>query len=116
MWGYQNRLKKDLSHWRARRDGSTPMLSVRSGADIAQRGRGIGLPGALAILAAVLIGFAVMSSSRPIGRTCRARPSRSSDRIALVELSASGEQCSGAVSMRSGMRPCCSAAQFSARA
>jgi uncharacterized membrane protein len=60
MWGYQHRLKKDVERWRAAgwidADGER---AIR--ADIAARGRGIGLPGALAILAAVLIGFAVMS-------------------------------------------------------
>ena len=60
MWGYQHRLKKDVERWRAAgwidADGER---AIR--ADIASRGRGIGLPGALAMLAAVLIGFAVMS-------------------------------------------------------
>lgn len=60
MWGYQHRLKKDLERWRAA--GWIDAQVERSiRADLAARGRGIGLPGALAILAAVLIGFAVMS-------------------------------------------------------
>jgi uncharacterized membrane protein len=60
MWGYQHRLKKDLDRWRAAGwiDGDADR-AIR--ADLASRGHGIGLPGALAILAAVLIGFAVMS-------------------------------------------------------
>jgi uncharacterized membrane protein len=60
MWGYQQRLKKDVARWRTA--GWIDADSERAiRADIAARGRGIGLPGALAILAAVLIGFAVMS-------------------------------------------------------
>lgn len=60
MWGYQHRLKKDVERWRAAGliDSDTER-AIRD--DIAAQGRGIGLPGALAILAAVLIGFAVMS-------------------------------------------------------
>ncbi len=60
MWGYQEKLKRDLERWRAA--GWIDDAGVRAiRADVATRGKGIGLPGALAILAAVLIGFAVMS-------------------------------------------------------
>jgi uncharacterized membrane protein len=60
MWGYQQKITRDLERWRAA--GWIDEAGVRAiRADVAARGRGIGLPGALAILAAVLIGFAVMS-------------------------------------------------------
>lgn len=60
MWGYQSRLMKDLQRWQAA--GWISAEAERSiRADVAARSRGVGLPGALAILAAVLIGFAVMS-------------------------------------------------------
>ncbi|MBA4132030.1 MAG: DUF2157 domain-containing protein [Hyphomicrobium sp.] len=60
MWGYQQKVAKDLERWRAA--GWIDEAGARAiRADVASRGRGIGLPGALAILAAVLIGFAVMS-------------------------------------------------------
>jgi uncharacterized membrane protein len=60
MWGYQQKITRDLERWRAA--GWIDEAGVRAiRADVAGRGRGIGLPGALAILAAVLIGFAVMS-------------------------------------------------------
>lgn len=60
MWGYRNRLGRDLERWRAA-GWISPEAEHSIRADVAARGRGIGLPGALAILAAVLIGFAVMS-------------------------------------------------------
>lgn len=60
MWGYQQKLKKDLERWRAADFiDDAAVRAIR--ADLASRGSGIGLPGVLAVLAAVLIGFAVMS-------------------------------------------------------
>ncbi len=60
MWGYQQKLKTDLERWRAA--GWIDDAGARAiQADVASRRRGVGLPAALAILAAVLIGFAVMS-------------------------------------------------------
>lgn len=60
MWGYQQKISRDLERWRAA--GWIDEAGAKAiRADVASRGRGVGLPGALAILAAVLIGFAVMS-------------------------------------------------------
>jgi uncharacterized membrane protein len=60
MFGYQQKLKKDLARWRAA--GFIDEAAERAiRTDIASRSYGIGVPGVLAILAAVLIGFAVMS-------------------------------------------------------
>lgn len=60
MWSYQQKIGRDLERWRAA--GWIDEAGARAiRADLASRGRGVGLPGALAILAAVLIGFAVMS-------------------------------------------------------
>jgi uncharacterized membrane protein len=60
MLGYRNRLWRDLDRWRAAgwitADGEQ---AIR--ADVLARGPSVGLPGVLAILSAVLIGFAVMS-------------------------------------------------------
>jgi uncharacterized membrane protein len=60
MWGYRNRLWRDLERWRGAgwitADGEA---AIR--ADVLSRGHAVGLPGVLAILSAVLIGFAVMS-------------------------------------------------------
>jgi len=60
MWRYRKRLARDLERWRA-----AGWLSAEGErairADLDTRRHGMGLPGALAILAAVLIGFAVMS-------------------------------------------------------
>ncbi len=60
MRGYRNRLEQDLERWRAA-GWVTPEALEAIRADVRSRGSGVGLPGALAILAAVLIGFAVMS-------------------------------------------------------
>ncbi len=60
MWGYQQKIIRDIERWRAAGwIDDAGAQAIR--ADVASRGRGVGLPGALAILAAVLIGFAVMS-------------------------------------------------------
>ena len=60
MWGYQQKLNRDVERWRvAGWIDEAGAKAIR--ADVAARARGVGLPGALAILAAVLIGFAVMS-------------------------------------------------------
>ena len=60
MWGYRNRLSRDLDRWR-----SAGWITAEAQAaihdDLDRRSHSVGLPGALAILAAVLIGFAVMS-------------------------------------------------------
>ncbi|MDX2308309.1 MAG: DUF2157 domain-containing protein [Hyphomicrobium sp.] len=60
MWSYRKRLEKDLLRWRdagwVTADGE-----ARIRTELAQQGQGFGLPAALAILASVLIGFAVMS-------------------------------------------------------
>lgn len=60
MWGYRKRLERDLARWR-----EAGWISSEAQAlilkDVAGAGHGLGLPAALAILAAVLIGFAVMS-------------------------------------------------------
>ncbi len=60
MWGYRNRIDRDLKRWREAGwidHGSEAAIR----ADLKANSYGIGLAGALAILAAVLIGFAVMS-------------------------------------------------------
>ncbi|MCL4766894.1 MAG: DUF2157 domain-containing protein [Hyphomicrobiaceae bacterium] len=60
MWGYRARLERDLARWRER--GWISEAAVQEiGRDLAARGRGIGLPTTLAVLGAVLIGFAAMS-------------------------------------------------------
>lgn len=60
MWSYRKRLERDLARWR---DAGwvTPAGETAIRAELAAGGRGIGLANSLAILAAVLIGFAVMS-------------------------------------------------------
>ena len=60
MWGYRARLERDLARWREQgwiSDAGADEIQR----DLASRGRGIGLPTTLAILGAVLIGFAAMS-------------------------------------------------------
>lgn len=60
MWGYRNRLDRDLARWRSA--GFITADAERAiRADVKAQGSGVGLPQVLAILAAVLIGFAVMS-------------------------------------------------------
>ena len=51
MWGYQQKISRDLERWRAA--GWIDEAGARAiRADVASRGRGVGLPGALAIEAA----------------------------------------------------------------
>ncbi len=60
MWSYRARLERDLARWREQGwIDDTGLNGIR--ADLAERGRGIGLSTTLAILGAVLIGFAAMS-------------------------------------------------------
>ena len=60
MLGYQRRLRRDLTRWRAEgwvtAEGETAILS-----ELARPPRMLGLAGALATLGAVLLGFAAMS-------------------------------------------------------
>jgi uncharacterized membrane protein len=60
MWSYRKRLEQDLARWR---DAGwvTPAGDAAIRAELAKGGRSLGLANALAILAAILIGFAVMS-------------------------------------------------------
>lgn len=60
MWGYQSRLRRDLDRWRAE-GWVTTEGDARIRAELAQRQTGFGLSGALAVLGAVLLGFAAMS-------------------------------------------------------
>jgi len=60
MWGYRNRLNRDLERWRSA-GWITAEAETQIRADVEARSHSVGLPGALAILAAVLIGFAAMS-------------------------------------------------------
>ncbi len=60
MWSYRKRVTRDLERWReagwVSADGAKSILS-----DVAKGGGGLGLPAVLAVLAAALIGFALMS-------------------------------------------------------
>jgi len=60
MWNYRKRLERDLARWR---DAGwvTPAGETAIRAELAKGGRSLGLANSLAILAAILIGFAVMS-------------------------------------------------------
>ncbi len=60
MWGYRARLERDLARWRER-GWISEAAAQEIRRDVAARGRGIGLPTTLAVLGAVLIGFAAMS-------------------------------------------------------
>lgn len=60
MWGYQRRLYRDLARWRAA-GWVTPEGEERIRAELGPMRRGFGLSGALAVLGAVLLGFAAMS-------------------------------------------------------
>src|SRR5690554_5785218 len=60
MWSYRARLEQDLARWREQ--GWIDEAGLRGiRADLAQRGSGIDLSTSLAVLGAVLIGFAAMS-------------------------------------------------------
>jgi uncharacterized membrane protein len=60
MWTYKKRIEKDLGRWRERGwVTETGATAIR--AEFAAGGRGVSLSTALGILAAVLIGFSVMS-------------------------------------------------------
>ena len=60
MWSYRGRLERDLARWRERGwIDDTGLEGIR--ADLAQRGSAIQLSTSLAVLGAVLIGFAAMS-------------------------------------------------------
>jgi len=60
MWSYRARLEGDLTRWREQGwIDDAGLNGIR--ADLAGRGRGIGLATTLAVLGAVLIGFAAMS-------------------------------------------------------
>lgn len=60
MWGYRARLERDLARWREQGwISDTGVEEIRR--DLAATGRGIGLSTTLAVLGAVLIGFAAMS-------------------------------------------------------
>lgn len=60
MWRYQRRLERDLSRWSAA-GWVTPEGDKRIRAEIGAARPGFGLSGALAVLGAVLLGFAAMS-------------------------------------------------------
>ena len=60
MWSYRARLERDLARWREQGWIEDSGLQGIRG-DLAQRGRGIDLSTTLAVLGAVLIGFAAMS-------------------------------------------------------
>ncbi len=60
MWRYQSRVEADLARWQAR-GWVTEAGSKAIRADLSGRSIGFGLVGALAVLAAVLIGFAAMT-------------------------------------------------------
>lgn len=60
MWGYRKTVERDLARWRqAGWVSDQGAAAIRT--DLAQNPGGIALPAVLSILAAVLIGFAVMS-------------------------------------------------------
>jgi uncharacterized membrane protein len=60
MWSYRKRLDRDLARWRAA-GWITPEAEVAIRQDVEKGIRTLGLANALAILSAVLIGFAIMS-------------------------------------------------------
>jgi uncharacterized membrane protein len=60
MWSYRSRLERDLSRWR--QEGWVSEAGAEAiRRDVAASGRGVALSTALAVLGAVLIGFAAMS-------------------------------------------------------
>ena len=60
MWSYQRRLNRDLGRWRAA-GWVTPEGEQRIRAEIGAMRPGFGFSGALAVLGAILLGFAAMS-------------------------------------------------------
>ncbi|MBA4173301.1 MAG: DUF2157 domain-containing protein [Hyphomicrobium sp.] len=60
MWGYQGRIERDLDRWREA-GWLTPEGDTRIRAELALRRPRYGLSGALAVLGALLLGFAAMS-------------------------------------------------------
>jgi uncharacterized membrane protein len=60
MWAYRKRVEHDLTRWREA-GWVTPEGEGAIRAELAKGGRSLGLANSLAILAAILIGFAVMS-------------------------------------------------------
>jgi uncharacterized membrane protein len=60
MWSYRKRVERDVGRWRAA-GWITDSAAALIKADLDKGGRPLGLANALAILSAVLIGFAVMS-------------------------------------------------------